>query len=119
MCAATAALSAILLSVPAATHSIPWLALVMYLWGLFQNAAFTAFTTAISKTGESLRGRAFSINTACVFFGSSIGTAAMGVVNATSGFVAVGIACMLATAAASMIVAWKVVAPRKLGRPVP
>lgn len=119
LCVATVALSAILLSIPNVTYSIVLLGLVMYLWGLFQNAAFTSFTTAISKTKEGLRGRAFSINTACVFVGSSIGTAAMGVVNASAGFIVVGIACMLATAAASLIVAWKVVTPHKLGRPAP
>ena len=110
---ATATLSVILFAIPQATPSAVLLAIAMYLWGVFQNAAFTSFTTAVGKAEAAIRGRAFSINTACVFMGSSIGTAAMGVVNSSWGFVTVGIVCMVATAAASVIVAWKLVAAPK------
>ena len=113
LCISTTALSVILLSVPHATYSMGLLGLAMYLWGVFQNAAFTSLTTAISKVDAAIRGRAFSINTACVFLGSSIGTATMGIVNASEGFVTVGIICMVATAAASVIITWKLVMARK------
>jgi DHA1 family purine base/nucleoside efflux pump-like MFS transporter len=110
---ATAALGMILLSIPHTTHSMVLLGLTMYLWGVFQNAAFTSFTTAIGKVDTAIRGRAFSINTACVFTGSSIGTATMGVVIATMGFVTVGIICMAATVAASVIVTCKLAVARQ------
>jgi predicted MFS family arabinose efflux permease len=90
----------------------------MYLWGVFQNAAFTSFTTAIGKADPAIRGRAFSINTACVFLGSSIGTTTMGVVNSSMGFVTVGVLCMGATAAASAVAAWNLVAAPKAGKKV-
>ncbi len=103
----------LLFAIPQATPSAVPLAIAMYLWGVFQNAAFTSFTTAVGKAEAAIRGRAFSINTACVFMGSSIGTAAMGVVNSSKGFVTVGLVCMVATAAASVIVASKLVTAPK------
>jgi predicted MFS family arabinose efflux permease len=116
LCIATAVLGVILVSIPHTTHSLILLGLAMYLWGVFQNAAFTSFTTAIGKAEAAIRGRAFSINTACVFLGSSIGTAAMGVVNSSEGFVTVGVICMGATAAASAVATWNLVAASKAGR---
>lgn len=116
LCIATAVLSVILLSIPHTTGSVLLVGTAVYLWGVFQNAAFTAFTTAIGKADPAIRGRGFAINTACVFLGSSIGTAAMGVVNASMGFVTVGVLCMAATAAASAIAGWNLVAASGAGK---
>ncbi len=107
----TAVLSVILFTIPRSTGSAVLLGLAMYLWGVFQNGAFTSFTTAISKVDAGIRGRALSINTACVFTGAAIGTGVMGVLNSSEGFVAVGLACMAATAAASAMTRWKLVSP--------
>ena len=113
LCIATAILGVVLGSLPFAASAFVPLGAAMFLWGVFQNAAFTSFTSVLGKVEAGLRGRAFSINTACVFMGSSIGTAAMGVVNSAAGFTAVGILCMIATAAASLIATLKVQPKRR------
>ena len=105
---ATMVLSGILFTIPLATSFIAPLVIAMFLWGIFQNAAFTSFTTIVGSANPSIRGRAFSINTACVFFGSSIGTASMGVVSSGAGFPAAGAICMTATLAASATVGLKI-----------
>ena len=107
----TAVLSLILAAIPHAIHSATLLGLTMFLWGVIQNGAFTSFTTALAKTHPTIRGRALSINTACVFLGASIGTVTMGMINAEFGFVVVGFACMMATATASILAEWKPIVP--------
>lgn len=111
LCWSAAVLSIILVIIPQSVQSAVLLGVAMYAWGIFQSGALTSFTTIVAKAPLSIRGRALSINTACVFTGASIGTFTMGIVNASQGYATVGVLCLIATATASIIVGWKLVTP--------
>lgn len=101
----TAVLAVVLAVIPQFTASVAILGIAMFIWGVFQNAAFTSIATFLGGVESAIRGRAFSIHTACVFLGSSIGTVTMGVVNSEQGFEVVGLVCMIVTFSAALIAA--------------
>ena len=106
---AAGVLVVVLVAMPHAVRSLSLLSMTLFVWGLFQNGAFNALTTTVSKARAALRGRALALNTACVFVGASVGTFAMGLVNARFGYPSVGLVCGLSSLGAAMVVRAKVV----------
>ena len=92
-----------LLCIPVVTSIPVLLAILMFVWGVHQVAAFTSITALAGSVDKGIKGRALSIKSSMVMFGASMGIFLMGYVNAEFGFRSVGIACALASFAAASV----------------
>jgi len=81
------------------------IAAFMFIWGIFQVAAFTSLTSIAGSAPKDLRGLALALNSAAVMIGASLGAASMSYVFNQFGFAVVGLLCGTATLAA-VATAW-------------